>query len=156
VTVAVLATACSGKPVPGTAPYDETAEHPTVVIDSVKHSLYSIGINANWSNGTWTGNMIQLVACVAASKSVQTADCGLYYNYKYGWGEVLLMRRFVPVTIVRTDTGETVQSKSIYGYAMKCASSLNPDGTMTKPPYKIYGGQPTGADINSYITSVSK
>jgi hypothetical protein len=158
VTVAALATACSGQAVPGTEAYDPTTSgHPLVVIDSTKKALYAgMGVNASWSNGSWTGAMIQLVACVSPVKSVQTADCGQYWNSTYGWGEVLLLRKYVAVTVVRTDTGETVQTKSIYGYAMKCSSSLNPSGTLTKPPYKIYGGPPTAASINSYAAGMAK
>ncbi len=128
-----------------------------MVIDGAKKALYGgIGVNANWSNGTWTGAMIQLVACVSASKSSQTADCGRYYNSAGVLGEVLLYRKYVTVTVIRTDTGATVQTKGIYGYAMSCSSTLSPSGKLGKPPWKIYGGEPTAASINSYATGMSK
>jgi predicted phage tail protein len=129
-----------------------------VVINTVTHSLYSgLGVNANWTNGTWTGDMVQLVVCVPASKSTKTADCGQYYNSKWGVGEVLLYRRSVTVTVIRTDTGATVQTKAISGYAMSCNASFSGAGIMKyKPPWKIYGGEPTGAQINSYATGMSK
>jgi hypothetical protein len=155
VTEAALVAACSGKPVPGTAPYGGTTGHPLVVVNTAKKALYAgLGANSNWTTGVWTGDMIQLVVCVPPSKSVQTADCGKYWG-PYGLGEVLLLKRTILVTAIRTDTGAKVTSKTLAGYTMKCASTLDPSGVATKPPYKIYGGEPTGAQINSYATSLS-
>ena len=145
--------ACFGKPVPWAAPYDGNV-HPLVVAGpwGAWNWLPNFDINQKWRDGEWTSSMIQLVLCPDNAEPKE-ASCGTYKIVEEVAGELIQLRDAVTIRVVVAQTGNTLQSTTLYAEVACPASQAVP--LLGDPPWTFSGDSVTFAQIDEYAALVS-
>jgi hypothetical protein len=157
-----LALACSGSPVPFTAPYAGNV-HPLVVVGPAGEIDVSWAINAKWIGSEWTA--IQLVVCVGAyAPTGEERRCGPYSD-----GTNLVIRPMEHrVKVVKAATGTTLTKKT-FTWKDDPVYKADNDADRDSCPAVIMGGEdpekiqyvdgymPTTYEwVNEYATRLSE
>ena len=99
---------------------------------------------------------IQLVLCVdPVQRPDRVGSCGKYKRVSDGKvGQVIRFRYAQVVRVVLASTGETLQSKTLYGKPPACGRKVAL--TSAPPPWRTYGRVVTDAAVNTFAAATSR
>jgi hypothetical protein len=151
--------ACHGRAVAWAAPYAGRV-HPLLIAgpwgipgawDWINPDL---GVNQKWSEGEWTGSMIQLMVCPEPAEPVADGSCGIYHSGTGESGQLLRFKEALMIRVVIAQTGETLQSQELLGPGQDCPASRVILGN-DPPPWSLLGKSVTLQQIADYAAKVS-